>query len=328
MRSTRAGGVRHALLAVLAVVCAVLVPLGSASASSGRAAADATHTFRVLVGNESPHMALSGMRFLPREVWVDVGDQVRWVANSAEIHTVTFYDGGKPQSTIPVFNPGDSFMNSRHGGHTVLPGKDLNSGIMTTVHTGGDAGPLPPVPLYQHYTVKFVHQGTYTYYCLVHGVMMSGVVHVQSARARYPFSQADYNRQAAGQAQAVIIDAKAMLRKLQRSSSNHLVWTGSNDTQGMVMRFIHRRIHVKVGDTVTFSNARSMGEPHTVTFGAEPQGPAIEQYTPQASYDGGDLSSFIPPGQTFKVTFTKAGTYHYICALHDYMGMVGTVVVE
>jgi plastocyanin len=28
------------------------------------------------------------------------------------------------------------------------------------------------------------------------------------------------------------------------------------------------------------------------------------------------------------VTFTKAGTYAYICALHDYLGMSGTVVVS
>ena len=31
--------------------------------------------------------------------------------------------------------------------------------------------------------------------------------------------------------------------------------------------------------------------------------------------------------ETFKVTFVKAGTFTYICALHDYMGMVGTVRV-
>jgi plastocyanin len=33
------------------------------------------------------------------------------------------------------------------------------------------------------------------------------------------------------------------------------------------------------------------------------------------------------PGQTFTVTFKKAGTFPYICALHDEMGMVGTVKV-
>ncbi|MDQ6714409.1 MAG: plastocyanin/azurin family copper-binding protein [Candidatus Dormibacteraeota bacterium] len=45
-----------------------------------------------------------------------------------------------------------------------------------------------------------------------------------------------------------------------------------------------------------------------------------------------NVGSLIPPGfvvthqATF--TFTKAGTYPYFCALHDFVGMVGTVVVR
>ena len=35
-----------------------------------------------------------------------------------------------------------------------------------------------------------------------------------------------------------------------------------------------------------------------------------------------------PPGVTrFRVTFLHAGTYDYICALHDDLGMVGKVIV-
>jgi plastocyanin len=30
----------------------------------------------------------------------------------------------------------------------------------------------------------------------------------------------------------------------------------------------------------------------------------------------------------FRVTFKQPGTYKYICALHDNIGMVGTVIVE
>jgi plastocyanin len=36
----------------------------------------------------------------------------------------------------------------------------------------------------------------------------------------------------------------------------------------------------------------------------------------------------MEPGAKFVVTFAKAGTFHYICALHDGMGMVGKVVVK
>lgn len=36
----------------------------------------------------------------------------------------------------------------------------------------------------------------------------------------------------------------------------------------------------------------------------------------------------LPPGVTrFRVTFTNPGTYPYICAIHDELGMKGTVIV-
>jgi plastocyanin len=33
------------------------------------------------------------------------------------------------------------------------------------------------------------------------------------------------------------------------------------------------------------------------------------------------------PGEPFTVTFTQPGTYDYICALHENMGMKGTITV-
>jgi plastocyanin len=36
-----------------------------------------------------------------------------------------------------------------------------------------------------------------------------------------------------------------------------------------------------------------------------------------------------PPGVTrFRVTFKSAGTFNYICSLHDNLGMKGTVIVQ
>jgi plastocyanin len=36
----------------------------------------------------------------------------------------------------------------------------------------------------------------------------------------------------------------------------------------------------------------------------------------------------LPPGVTrFRVTFKNPGTYLYICAIHDELGMRGTVIV-
>jgi hypothetical protein len=37
----------------------------------------------------------------------------------------------------------------------------------------------------------------------------------------------------------------------------------------------------------------------------------------------------LPPGTTrIRITFPKAGTYQYHCALHDVDGMLGTVIVD
>lgn len=69
-------------------------------------------------------------------------------------------------------------------------------------------------------------------------------------------------------------------------------------------------IKVKVGDTVTWTNADSVH--HTVTADTKsadaPDGPLIGQ------------------GESYAFKFTKAGTYTFHCTPHPYMH--GTVIVE
>ncbi len=66
-------------------------------------------------------------------------------------------------------------------------------------------------------------------------------------------------------------------------------------------------LDVKVGTTVTWMNTDSVD--HTVTASDK-------------SFNSGNLAS----GKTFSYTFTKAGTYAYICNIHQYM--TATVVVS
>ncbi len=153
-------------------------------------------TWTVQVGSQASNEAVQGMRFLPGDVTIDAGDTVRWVARSTEIHTVTFFPGGGPQSTLPEFDPADLTQLTRQGGSVYDPMQGFNSGLMTTVPTNGDVGPLPKVPHVQTYSLTFPTAGTFTYYCLVHGKMMVGVVHVQPAATPYPYTQAQYDDQA------------------------------------------------------------------------------------------------------------------------------------
>ena len=315
---------RHgrALLAVLVLL--MPATLGAVATSAQAAAAPTTWT--VLVGSQTSDMAIQGQRFLPGDITIDAGDTVTWKANAAEIHTVTFIAGGTPQATLPPFDPTDPKQVTPQGGHTMDGTSYFSSGLMTTSTT---AGPLP-LPVVASYSITFPSAGTFTYYCLVHGVMMRGVVHVQPAGAPYPYTQAEIDTIAKWQSNAINADGFALRAQARAASSRHRVFTGADDGVAMVMRFVRSKVVIHRGQKVHFVNTMSMGAPHTVTFGNEPQGLALLQPSGDpTTYQGGDLNSgLLEPGATFTVTFNKAGTFPYICGLHDDMGMKGVVVVK
>jgi plastocyanin len=279
----------------------------------------------VLVGSETSNMAVQGQRFLPGDITINAGDTVTWQANSTEFHTVSFIDGGTPQSPLPAFDPTSAAQGTAQGGGTMGAGY-FNSGMLTT---GADASPLP-WPAVHSYTLSFPNAGTFTYYCLVHGAMMRGVVHVIGATDPLPYTQADIDAAAAFEASAINADGRALLATARAASTNHRVFTGADDGIAMTMRFSLAKVVIHKGQKVHFKNTMSQGAPHTVTFGAVPAGPAI--FVPAGhpnNYKGGDLhSGIIGPGGSFTVTFNKVGRFHYVCALHQGMGMKGLVVVK
>jgi amicyanin len=71
-------------------------------------------------------------------------------------------------------------------------------------------------------------------------------------------------------------------------------------------KFDPATLTVPVGSTVTWTNKDE--EPHTV-----------------AAKDGSFHSSSLDTKGTYSFTFTKPGTYDYICSIHPFM--TGTVVV-
>jgi plastocyanin len=105
------------------------------------------------------------------------------------------------------------------------------------------------------------------------------------------------------------------------------------------MRFLpNQPLSISTGDTVNWTT--KVFAPHTVTFGDSPEGaPAGESI-----YNGGNANSGVmyapngrdtagrdlppaPGGSTYALTFTRAGTYTYVCLLHANQGMTGTIVV-
>jgi plastocyanin len=104
-----------------------------------------------------------------------------------------------------------------------------------------------------------------------------------------------------------------------------------------ILRFVPAKRVVHVGETVSWTN-RDPEAPHTVTFGTEPAGGPFGALPPSGAIDRPGHGALSAPGQSvnsgflaqddrFQVTFTAPGTYPYICALHDDLGMVGTIQV-
>src|SRR4029079_15486625 len=98
--------------------------------------------------------------------------------------------------------------------------------------------------------------------------------------------------------------------------------------------FVPQRLSVGVGDTVTWLD--TIPVPHTITFaaGGPPRSPTQVVRPTGGLYDGG---SYVNSGQlgnapgrsgtSFSLTFTKAGTYPFICILHVDQGMAGVIEV-
>ncbi|MCY0905962.1 plastocyanin/azurin family copper-binding protein [Arthrobacter sp. H14-L1] len=309
----------------LPIIFAAAIALAMSVMAAGPASASTwgPHSWKVQVGSESWDQEIQGMAFLPSNITVNEGDTINWQANSAEIHTVTFLAKGQSLDSLLPFNPGVPDELLKRGGASYDGHSYYNSGLLANVS-------VPGFPVAKSYSLMFPQEGDFTYWCLVHGMVMKGTVHVQERGSAYPHTQADYDRSSKVQERAILRDGHQLDASLARQANNHLVLTGTDDSISMVMRFVQPTVRVHVGDTVVFSNP-GMGEPHTVTFGTEPAnifGPSGDP----AHFSGGNLSSGIIPANAgphskFAVTFTAAGTFKYVCALHDYMGMVGKVIV-
>jgi plastocyanin len=286
--------------ALLAATFAVVVGAGLAGVPAASAATRTTsvaHHWKVRVGAETDNRAIQTMGFYPRNIWVNQGDTVTWVARSAEIHTVTFLSNADPCPPSALcapprgFDPAQSLQSTPQGRASFDGSSYYNSGVLTSVSAGP---PLPPfVGLHKRYSLTFpdtLPPGTYTYFCLVHGQAMQGRIIVQKAGTPYPFTQRQYTRRAHRQAARDVADGIALWAKARRQASrlstrhHPTVLIGAMDGRAMVMRFIHGTTKIRVGDRVTF-RATSMGAPHTVTFGNPATGCGTQPCLPQMPWN-------------------------------------------
>lgn len=279
--------------------------------------------WQVEAGGEHRDGALQALAMLPATITIHEGDSVTWDIEG-EPHTVTFFG----PFTAP---PGDP---------TIPQGGSTYDGT-----TFASSGILPPG---QHYTLTFTKAGTYAYGCVLHPPEMSGVVIVKPRGTLLPFPQGVYTGEAKGELNGILREADASVKALKLNLNPTLIAAGvapggasAPPSKATVLRFLNgdrvnaTTVTIPVGTTLTWTNM-SNNEPHTVTLpqAGQPLPPLPgDPFTPPmggSSYDGSQVtnSGVINPGQSYSLTFTKAGTYPYVCLFHDDVGMIGTVVVK
>jgi plastocyanin len=304
-------------------------------------------TWQAISGAQSADEGIQALAFLSNELWIHAGDSITWTFPTPEIHTVTFLKPDQIRPPRPGVAgggcPGTTPDGSDFDGSTCVTSSELVNG--------------------QTYTVTFPTAGNFKLVCLVHN-NMTGAVHVLDSSAPLPHDQAFYDEQARKEQTQLLADGSRLKGRgtatAQQSSGNsvtvgtgEIVANGGGSHTASVMRFLRDTIVVRVGDAVEWTNLDPV-TPHTVTFGTEPSGPpqppspgvtvdadgarhAVLTSPSESVHSGFLIAAFqdrvglaqAPLGVTrFRVTFQSPGTFDYICALHDDLGMTGRVIVK
>jgi plastocyanin len=314
--------------------------------------------WRVLVGLESGNRASQALAFLPNELWIHAEDTVHYTYPTHERHTLTFLKPGqtRPPGFGPTFGvvvgcPGVTPDGSSYDGFACVTSDVL---MLAEDSAPGDEPP--------NYSVTFPSPGNFKFVCLIHADM-TGVVHVVAQSAPLPHTQHFYDREMRRDGERLLADASSLgkernsrsvesARNVVAAGIGEVETSGAGSQTASLMRFLRRAILVDVGDTVVWTSLDPSIN-HTVTFGAEPADPRPASANVSLTSDGAreatiastsdnvnsgflsptpqdraNLAQANPGVTRFRVTFTVPGTFNYICAVHDQLGMAGTVIVQ
>jgi plastocyanin len=345
--------------------------------------APAQQTWQAKVGAESPGMGRQALAFLPNEIWIHAGDSVTWTFNSDEIHTVSFLVIGQIFPVFAVGCPGFSFGSASFDGSTCVttpPSVKGNPSFTVTFPTAGNF----KVQCLVHNTMNGVVHVLLPSAALPHDQAFYDKEAANEERdlltdgdhATRPDSQgasmahsgdmvavrviAETNRLSGTRPKLAASSGRSLAAAHVKAGVGEIASTPGGLQTNSLVRFVKGKITIHAGDTVEWGN-NDPEEPHTITFGPEPQD--IFDPSPNVTRDGdGGLSATLtspsdsvhsgfieqalddqpgkpvnsPPDNSigapfnpthFRVTFVEPGTYNYKCVLHDNLGMVGEVLV-
>jgi plastocyanin len=346
-------------------VAGVALALALGIASSPSATTSAATKYTAYAGGGRAGISVD--MFRPSTIFVAQGDTIEWVNPYEEIHTVTYVPGTESQSGFEIveevpfiipagpaplpgvapppgppklaINPQVAAPSPPSGVANVDGMTFLNSGVIAR---GGT------------FTATFPRQGQFRFLCIVHPFMEVNV-HVLAPNTNVP-TQAMIDAEAA----VLLADqlAKGEASAAATRPGPREVLNAPSVEFASVMRFIPPRIQVAVGETVTWRNPTPV--PHTVTFNLPPSppgAPGVPPFlAPEPNPGGGPLLVLAPSvlfpagprsfdgtgyvnsgfigtgpesvaGETYSLTFTRAGTFSYLCVLHADQGMAGVVEV-
>lgn len=308
--------------------------------------------WQATAGAQSPDRGSQALAFLPNELWIHTGDSIRWTFPTHEIHTITFLKADQIRPPFQAGCPGTTPDGSIFDGNACV-----NSGTYCT-----EPGATCSVSG-QSYSVSFPAAGNFKLVCLVHADM-TGLVHVVNLSETLPQDQSAYDTEASTERALLLTytsrlgrrvvpeDKDAVNRAQVIAGVGALMGTGGGSQALSFSRFLPDSIAVHVGDTIEWVNPE-LSRNHTVTFGTEPDDARPPSTNVTVDSDGARHAVIVsgtdsvnsgflapapedrpmlaqsPPGVTrFRVTFKATGIFNYICALHDEIGMKGTVIVN
>jgi plastocyanin len=309
-------------------------------------------TWQLQAGAERPNRGTQALAFLPNEIWIHVGDSIRWTFPTHERHTLTFLKPG--QIRPPAFGPVFGILVGCPGITPDGSSFDGSACVTSDVLLLDQNTPTSPT-----YSVTFPTAGNFKFVCLIHADM-TGVVHVVDPSQSVPHDQTFYDGQAQSEQGRLLADASGMADRNDDEQGQDVAagigevvtTTGSGSQTASLMHFVQSTIVVRVGDTVEWTSLDPSIN-HTVTFGTEPADPRPPSANVTPTLDGArhavisstsdsvnsgflspapqdraNLTQSNPGVTRFRVTFTSPGTFNYICAVHDQLGMKGTVIVH
>ncbi len=376
-----------------ALLCVFVAVFSLGIAACGGSSSSSAQTRAVHVDGKTDKFNGDFLAYFPNQVTVHAGDTVDFKENwTGEPHTVTFGTLAEKDLSAAKADP-----NAQQSLPNLIPGEDFGQNAAQPCYLPSGSPPADPktpcaknqqtqtdfdgtqsfynsgfLPEGADFKVKLssnIKPGAYSYYCLLHGPMMSGTITVVDSGKSIP-SADTVNNQATTEKTALVNkvlpaynDAKA--GKFPVPGVKNVAGYGSPDVQNVgINEFIPSTIQAKVGQPVSWT----MIGAHTISFGKTPiepgkfyektpdgawhinQGFAPAGFPPApqpgntppnapiamtpvngGTYDGtsfkstGVVQSFPPALVAPQLTFSKPGTYTYVCLIHPGMGGVVTV---